>query len=210
MPDGPSQGITHHPVVPSFLSHSVRATTSLRKSFVDRAARASASPAGRDSPSPALACVIRSMFARFLQKRAKTAKENHLRCIIFIRKKKKRAGPVISLVIIQYHYRENRSVPYAQRQLLCLICETRSLIELHEHLPRLLCHQRQTLRRLCQLRNLQKKRAQTDGLFSCNTQSAKPPKPVALRDAGFAALCQMAVLGCGFSLPVCGFVRTFD
>jgi len=38
---------------------------------------------------------------------------------------------------------------------------------------------------------------------------SQPLKLAQLRDAGFAALCG-AVGMCGFSLPVCGFVRTFD
>ena len=35
--------------------------------------------------------------------------------------RRKRPRPVISPIIIHYPYRENRSVPYAQRRLLCLI-----------------------------------------------------------------------------------------
>ena len=38
--------------------------------------------------------------------------------------------------------------------------------------------------------------------------AACTPKPVSLRDAGFAAPCGSA--GIGFSLPVCGSVRIFD
>ena len=37
----------------------------------------------------------------------------------------------------------------------------------------------------------------------------QPPKPASLRDAGFAALC-VAMLGCGCSLSVCGFVLCED